>query len=240
MSTLKDKLVNIKNRLSLFLSRLIKGTRTRWRSLTPGFRYAIVYFLCVICIASLVWWQFNPGSSLVFDPTPNSPPESQDTQDQDPSAPPEDKEEGQDENVFSPLRGDKLILPLQGEILAAMGEGPFTWLPGIPRGGIDGIHIDGTAGDAVCAAWQGIVERVIVPDTLDAGAVWIRHGEWTTVYINIEGIIVNEGQTVQTGEKIGELAAKLFGSYSGDYLEFQLWGPAQEVCDPRLHVSATH
>lgn len=241
MSTLKDKLTNIIGRLTHFFSRLAKSASTRWRSLTPGFRYAIVYFLCVVCIASLVWWQFNPGNSWVFDPTAGLPREGgDDHHGQDPEIPPEEgEEESEDGEVFSPLRGDKLILPLEGEILASLRD-PFGKFPGLISGGIDGIHIDGTAGDDVCAAWRGVVSDVIVPGTLDAGEVWIKHGEWTTVYINVENIIVSPGDAVLPGQKLGELAAKLFGPYSGDYLEFQLWGPAQEVCDPWQYASVDH
>ncbi len=231
MSTVKDRVTNIKNRLSHSFSRLRKGIGARWRSLTPGFRYAIVYFLCVVCIASVVWWQFNPGSSLVFDPTANLDPQGNDPQGQYPVPDTDEEGESQDVAVFSPLRGDKLTFPMQGTILASPGN-PFYMFPGYASADIDGIHIEGTVGDAVCAAWQGIVKKVMPPGIFDPGKVWIKHGEWTTVYINIEGVAVNEGQTVQAGEKVGELAAKLFGPYSCDYLEFQLWDPDEEPQDP--------
>lgn len=232
---LRDRLKKSLNRLSQFFSHLFQGIVSRWRSLTPGFRYALVYFLCVVCIASVIWWQFNPANSLVFDPNGNPDPGGQDPH-QSQQPPQGEDEESQEEAVFSPERGDKLILPLKGEILASLGD-PFSKFPGLVTGGLDGIHIDGTAGDEVCAAWQGIVDSVTDPDAYETGEVRIKHGQWLTVYKNLENITVKPGQAVEAGQKIGELAAKLYGTYSGDYLEFQLWGPDQEVCDPWQYAS---
>jgi murein DD-endopeptidase MepM/ murein hydrolase activator NlpD len=233
--SLRDRMRNSLGRLFRLFSRLGKGLACRWRSLTPGFRYALVYFLCVVCIASLVWWQFNPANSLVFDP--NGKPDSDGQAPHLPEAPPQgEDDENQEAAVFSPERGDKLILPLKGEILAFPGD-PFALFPGYYLGNIAGLHIDGTAGDEVCAAWQGVVEEVAFPDTYDPGEVTIKHGQWTTVYKNLDNILVEPGQVVEAGQKLGELAAKLYGTYSGDYLEFQLLGPDQEVWDPCQYTS---
>jgi murein DD-endopeptidase MepM/ murein hydrolase activator NlpD len=57
------------------------------------------------------------------------------------------------------------------------------------------------------------------------------------VYKNLDNILVEPGQVVEAGQKLGELAAKLYGTYSGDYLEFQLLGPDQEVWDPCQYTS---
>jgi len=184
----------------------------------------------VVCIASVVWWQYNPADSLVFDPNGTQEPHSDLDQPSD-EPPAEDVTDIPEGAVFSPDQGDKLSLPLEGEILASFGE-PFWMFPGMITGGIDGIHIDGTAGDPVHAAWQGVVKEVIPPDAYDCGEVWIEHGSWTTVYKNLEDICVAPGESVEAGQKLGELAGKLYGAYAGDYLEFQLWGPDQVVYDP--------
>lgn len=238
MSKLKNRLNNYKNRFLQALSRARKAIIARWRSLAPGFRYAVIYFVCVVCIGSVIWWQFSPGSSLVFDPTVKRPAEEQNLQDPAPETS-DEEEQSADVVVFSPERGDKLTLPLAGEILASFGE-PFNLFPGLTSGGLDGIHIDGTIGDDVHVAWQGVVVNVISPDPYETGQVKVKHGEWVTVYKNIEKICVQPGQEVQKGQKIGELAGKLVGVYSGDYLEFQLWGPDQEVRDPWQYFSIGH
>jgi murein DD-endopeptidase MepM/ murein hydrolase activator NlpD len=253
LSIVKNRLISIKNKLFKSASSFKNRASTRWRSLNPGFRYALLYFVSVVCIASVVWWQFNPGSSVVFVPDINgdtTPPAAQEpsgTQDQTEASPQlqlpmdtpdhlDQQNEFQDRDltVFIPSR-DKLSLPLDGEILLGFGEHPFEWSQGVFRGGLDGIHIDGTRGDVVCSAWYGVVEKVIQPDTYESGEVWISHGEWRTVYRNLTNITVSLHDSVNQGDKISELASKIMGLYAGDYLEFELWSP-EGPQDPMEYV----
>lgn len=237
MST-ERKITAVKNRITKGAKKAWKDLITRWRTFSPGFRYAIVYFLCVICIASVVWWQYNPGNSLVFDPEANDTNQEtgpDDLADLNPDEDPADNEpEGGEWAAF--ISGtDKLSLPMEGDILTAFKQA-FQSHSSMYRGSLDGVHIGGTRGDPVCAAWQGEVARITQPELNDPGAVWIDHGDWETGYINLSDIIVNVGQTVSQGERLGELAAKVDGMYSEDYLEFQVWGSDNLPYDPMLFL----
>ena len=247
MSIVKTKLIALKNKVVLATSRAKKAGVARWRALNPGFRYALMYFVSVVCIASVVWWQFNPGSGLVFDPTGNGDPPPtvhEPHPDQDPPQEPGQQEPpirdevngipGPNGIVFQPER-DKLSLPLPGELLTGFGE-PFEWSPGIYRGGLDGVHIDGTRGDPVHLAWQGVVEAVIHPEHNGPGEVRVKHGDWVTIYRNLTEITVIKNQTVDIRHKIGELAGKIVGVYTGDYLEFEVWGPDGTPHDPQDYL----
>jgi|GEM_PF-1155592 len=235
--SIKHTVKATKEKLLAKVRNLKNGIAQRWRSLSPGFRYALVYFVCVVCIASLVWWQYNPGSGLVFDPEEPSAQGSEDQEAADPDKESEDDEDsqaGRDWTVFLPQKGDKLSEPLSGDVLTAFGQ-PFAYL-GMYNGGIDGVHIDGTRGDAVHAAWNGTVKEVFPADPMEPGEVWIEHGEWTTVYKNLEDIVVKPGQSVGVGQKLGELAGDYYEAYAGDFLEFQLWGPQGLPIDPHDYI----
>lgn len=237
--SIKQRLIDAKNRMFGWITKAARSIKTRWRKFSPGFRYALIYFVSVICIASVVWWQFNPGNSLVFVPGENEPPavDTQEPQDpsDDPGQVPEDPalpDEGSrsPQQVFNP-DADKLNMPLAGTVLTKFGE-PFS------RGWYsiaEAIHIDGTRGDRVSAAWRGKVVKVVQPAPLQPGEVWIEHGEWQTVYKNITSIQVSEGQAVIQGQIIGELAADLWSTYTGDHLEFALWD-ANGPVDPLSYI----
>lgn len=210
----------------------------RWRSLSPGIRYATVYFLCVVCIASLVWWQFNPGQSLVFDPDHSNPAPPEDLVDLNPDTQPES--EGHEDDLQAgewaaiATGREKLALPMAGEVLNPMTK-VFEQFPGFYQGPPDGIHLAGTCGDTVLSAWQGVVDAV-EPKGIDSYKVTINHGDWKTVYINLSDIDVGIGSYVSRGQRIGYLASKESGLYAGDFLEFQVWGSDDEPHDPLKYI----
>ncbi len=227
------KTKKIVEQIKTVLFNSINWIRQRWKGMSPGFRYALVYFVCVLVVAGLVFWQYSPARTLVFDP---------DKQEEIPGNPtdpiPEEQEvPGNAEHPYVSLaafEGGREIFahPLEGELLLGCGKVFSTSYHRIT----EGIHISGTQGDFVHAAFQGQVSNVIEPGDYEAGEVWIDHGDFQTRYINVEFILVKKGDYVSTNQKIGELAAKMQGNYTGDYLVFELWDAQGEPLDPLRYV----
>lgn len=204
----------------------------RWKGMSPGLRYALVYFICVIAVAGLVFWQYSPAKTLLFDP------ERQVGSPADPDLNNEEQEEtGYEEEPYISLaafeaKQETLALPVQGTVLLNWGEVFSSGYHCIS----EGVHFSGTRGDAVYAAFAGRVSAVIEPGEYQAGEVWIDHGDFETRYINVEFIEVQEGDVVGTNQKIGELAAKMRGSYAEDYLIFEVWNAQGEPVDPLQYM----
>lgn len=199
-----------------------------WKGMSPGFRYALVYFMCVIAVAGLVFWQYSPARTLLFDP------EKQGENPEHPEVGHEEEEEtGTEEPPYISLaafekREEALVLPVQGEIILNWGEVFSAGYHSIS----EGVHFGATRGDAVYAAFAGRVSKVIPPEENQSGEVWIEHGDFQTRYINVEFIQVQEGDIVSANQKIGELAAKMWGSHTEDYLIFEVWNAQGEPLDP--------
>ncbi len=102
---------------------------------------------------------------------------------------------------FAGNRG-KLPWPLErGVITSHFGEQPHPVLPGITISN-NGIDISTSEGAMARAIFDGRVSRVIsVPGGFYA--VIIRHGEYLSVYSNLNEIFVAEGQHVGVREELG-------------------------------------
>lgn len=217
------------------LAKVQKWVVTRWRSASPGFRYALIYFLCVMGIAGLVWWQFSPTNSLVFDPDKGAG-QPDDLAELNPgeTEPPGNDNEAQPYVSLAVFEqgAEKLTLPLRGPILLGCGKAFSSALHTVTAG----IHIGGVRGDPVLAAFQGRVTLVIKPDQYQAGEVWIDHGDFQTRYINLGYIEVKQGDMVSTSQRLGELGAKLHGDYTDDYLIFEVRDSQHRPLDPLRYV----
>lgn len=228
----KEKVVDV-------LATVQKWITIRWRSASPGFRYALIYFLCVVGIAGLVWWQFSPADSLVFDPDKRDGPPD-DLAELNPG---ETEPSGSDSDVQPYVSlaafeqgAERLTLPLQGPILLGCGKAFSSAFHTVTAG----IHIGGVRGDPVLAAFLGRVTLVIKPDQYQAGEVWIDHGDFETRYINLGYIEVKQGDIVSASQRLGELGAKLHGNYTDDYLIFEVRDSQQEPVDPLRYVGSEH
>lgn len=219
MSRLKVK--QLVSQVSSALSRAAGKGAERWRHASPGLRYALVYFLCVLVIAGLVWWQFSPAAPLIFEP---KPPGQQTGED------PENEPEDTDALSLAALASGEtdLALPLAGDVLLGCGQAFSGALHQVTAG----IHVSGRQGDPVRAAAPGKVERVIGCTEFGVGEVWLTHGDFGTRYINLGLILVAEGDAVSAGQVLAELGAKPEGSYVCDYLVFELWDNQGEPIDP--------
>ena len=84
----------------------------------------------------------------------------------------------------------------------------------------NGIDIKVLSGSSVNCVYDGIVTRVVVIPGYNK-AVIVRHGKYLTVYANLKGVDVKNGQKVKLGQKIGTV-------YSGEgensnVVHFEIW-----------------
>jgi len=101
------------------------------------------------------------------------------------------------------ITGDLFIWPADGEVTALFGtkEDPIT------AETIDypGIDISNSTGTPVRASMGGQVEEVFHEITGYGKYIVIRNGEYRTLYAHLDEILVEQGQTVDQGQKIGEM-----------------------------------
>lgn len=122
-------------------------------------------------------------------------------------------------NEFSQNKA-KLPWPVdQGIISSTYGRKPHPTLPGVITNN-NGIDIQVSRGTTVKAIFNGTVSRIVnIPGA--NRAVIIRHGDYFTVYSNINTVYVNAGDQVNTGTEIGVIATN---NQSGEtILHFELW-----------------
>ncbi|PHI19682.1 hypothetical protein CEQ90_11570 [Lewinellaceae bacterium SD302] len=115
---------------------------------------------------------------------------------------------------FAEQRGH-LNWPVQGSVIKPFGKQPHPDVPSVTiyNGGID---LDATAGARVQAVFTGKVISIRqIPGYRNT--VMVRHGDYYTVYSNLEKVIVIEGDEVELGTSLG------FTSQNGDPLHFELW-----------------
>lgn len=114
----------------------------------------------------------------------------------------------------------KLPWPVErGLIVSPFGEQPHPVLPGIKIKN-DGIDIATESGSVARTCFEGTISGVIVIP--GAGrAVIVRHGDYLTVYSNLQEVYVTNGQAVSTKELIGTVRTD--GTDGQTILQFQLW-----------------
>jgi len=122
----------------------------------------------------------------------------------------------------------KLPWPLaQGIISGRFGQQPHPVLKNVKIMN-NGIDILTSSGAEVRAVFNGLVTRVInVPN--NNNVVIIRHGEFLTVYSNLDQVTVRKGETVITGQKIGTVFTN--PDESKTELHFEVW-QSKTLMDP--------
>ena len=132
---------------------------------------------------------------------------------------------------FTTNRG-KLPWPVErGIIVSPYGEQPHPVLSGVTIRN-DGIDIATQKGATARACFEGQVSAVIrIPGA--GRAVVIRHGEYLTVYGNLNDVYVAQGQNVATKELIGTVRTDAADAQT--VLQFQLWkGSSKQDPEPWL------
>jgi septal ring factor EnvC (AmiA/AmiB activator) len=122
-------------------------------------------------------------------------------------------------NSFASNKG-KLPWPSEhGVITGRFGEHPHPVLKYVKVKN-NGIDISTEKGAAVRTVFNGKVSRVMSFPSLNK-VVIIRHGEYLTVYSNLEEVNVKDGQTVTTKQMIGKIHTNPEDSKTD--LHFEIW-----------------
>lgn len=116
---------------------------------------------------------------------------------------------------------------LRGIVTAKFGRQPHPTIPGITIEN-NGIDIATDAGSSVVAVFSGTVSSLFtIPG---AGQTLIlSHGAFRTVYSNLKGVEVTKGDTVEAGERIGQVQASAIRSA----LHFEVWAIQGAVQKPQ-------
>ncbi|WP_297982629.1 murein hydrolase activator EnvC [uncultured Chryseobacterium sp.] len=117
-----------------------------------------------------------------------------------------------------------------GRITHRFGRQPHPVFPNIWEEN-NGIKIAVSPGARAKCVFPGTVSRIIV----DGGSktVIVRHGNYYTIYSNLDSVSVSQNQQVSAGTTIGAVGTDFDGSYT---LDFQVWNGTAAV-DPLGWVS---
>lgn len=117
-------------------------------------------------------------------------------------------------STFAEQRG-RLNWPAQGEVIKPFGRQPHPDVPSVTiyNGGID---LNTTGGSRVQSVYDGTVISIRqIPGYRNT--IMVRHGDYYTVYSNVDKVIAIEGDEVELGTTLG------FTSPNGAPLHFELW-----------------
>ncbi len=134
--------------------------------------------------------------------------------------------------TFSSNQG-KLPWPSErGIILSSFGEHEHPDLKGIKIRN-NGINIITLKGASARAVFEGDVTRVISMPNFN-NVVIIRHGEFLTVYSNLDKIFVKKGYKVRTKQEIGTIYTDEENSKT--ILHFEIW-KGKTLLDPEIWLA---
>lgn len=127
----------------------------------------------------------------------------------------------------------KLPWPLaEGVITEQFGEHEHPDLKGVKTFN-NGINIGTNKGATVRAIFGGVVVAVATVGGLEGKVVIIKHGEYLSVYSNIEETYVQKGDKIKTKQPIGKV---LTTDNSETELHFELW-KGQTMLDPEAWIA---
>ena len=120
----------------------------------------------------------------------------------------------EDSGAFASLKG-RLRWPIDGEITKRFGRQPHPTVKGveISNNGID-ISVNGRA-DVSVVADGAVVSTHFVPGYRNM--VLVRHGNYYTVYSNLESVTVSSGTELKAGQTVGRISKQ-----AGE-LHFEVW-----------------
>jgi septal ring factor EnvC (AmiA/AmiB activator) len=110
-------------------------------------------------------------------------------------------------SLSSTFAGNKgnLPFPLKGnyKVTGYFGVHPHKDLPKVVTNN-NGIDIETTSGNEARAVFNGVVSRVFTLPGYN-NSIIIRHGNYLTLYSNIEQVYVKQGDKVNTGQPVGKI-----------------------------------
>ncbi|MBI3500312.1 MAG: peptidoglycan DD-metalloendopeptidase family protein [Bacteroidetes bacterium] len=122
----------------------------------------------------------------------------------------------------------KLPWPLsEGVITEQFGTHDHPDLPGIKINN-NGINIGTNKGASVRAIFNGTVVAVASVGGLEGKVIILKHGEYLSVYSNLEEAYVKQGEKIKTKQSIGKV---LTDDNSATELHFEIW-KGQSMLNP--------
>lgn len=134
--------------------------------------------------------------------------------------------------TFAASRGALPWPSEKGIVTGTFGEHPHPVLKYVKVKN-NGIDISVSNGSSIRTVFDGKVSRVLVVPNLNK-VVIIRHGEYLTVYSNLEEVNVSEGQDVKTKQFIGKIHSDPEDGKSE--LHFEIW-LGKAIQDPQSWLS---
>ena len=125
----------------------------------------------------------------------------------------------------------KMSFPVpSGQITERFGRQPHPVFKGIVIEN-NGIKVVVPNGAKARCVFPGVVSKILVSG--GSKTVLVKHGEYFTIYGNLENINVSQNQQVSAGTTIGSIGTDFDGNYA---LDFQIWNGSSPV-DPLGWVS---
>ena len=128
-------------------------------------------------------------------------------------------------NNFAANRG-KMGMPAYGTITHRFGRQPHPVFKNIVEEN-NGIKIAVAKGTVAKSVAPGTVSRVVASGD-GSKMVFVKHGDYFTIYANLANAMVSPNQQVSAGTSIGAVGADFDGTYT---LDFQIWNGTNPV-DP--------
>lgn len=128
-------------------------------------------------------------------------------------------------NNFAANRG-KMGMPAYGTITHRFGRQPHPVFKNIIEEN-NGIKIAVAKGTVAKCVAPGTVSRVVASGD-GSKMVFVKHGDYFTIYANLASTMVSANQQVFAGTSIGSVGADFDGTYT---LDFQIWNGTNPV-DP--------
>ncbi|MBI4945400.1 MAG: peptidoglycan DD-metalloendopeptidase family protein [Bacteroidetes bacterium] len=126
----------------------------------------------------------------------------------------------------------KLPWPLaEGVVTESFGTHDHPDLPGIKVSN-NGIDIGTNKGASVRSVFGGTVVAVASVGGIEGKVIIIKHGEYMSVYSNIEEAFVKSGEKIKTKQPIGKV---LTDDNSGTALHFEIW-KGQSMLNPESWI----
>jgi septal ring factor EnvC (AmiA/AmiB activator) len=139
------------------------------------------------------------------------------------------------QKLSSNFSGNRGMLPWpveQGNITSTFGQHPHKELKGVVINN-NGVDIQSNPGAAARALFDGTVSGVI-PIPGAGKALIIRHGEYLTVYSNLETVSVKTGEKVTTKQRIGTVASSSDENGRGE-VHLEIWKNSTKL-DPQQWI----
>ncbi len=108
--------------------------------------------------------------------------------------------------------------------------------PNLPNVKVDnhGVNIETVAGTKARAVFDGVVACVFVVPGYNS-AVMVRHGNYFTLYVNLDKVYVKDGDKVKTGQDLGRIYSDPEDG-NRTVLTFQVW-KEQTKLNPELWIN---